>query len=199
LTTRAKTAILFSVGASCNVCNVFPVLPVPLPPFLFRPSPSGPDDNTMPLPIGTCLPPLSGATEWLDEPIATDALQGRPTLVQFWAVSCPVCKMNMPSLLRFLETYRDDGLQLLSVHMPRMEADMDVAKVRAAADELALTGPCAIDNAHTVGDLFQTGGVWPSYFLFDAGGKLRSRAAGSLGLKMAESSLKRMLGSEATG
>lgn len=150
----------------------------------------------MPLPIGTCLPPLDGATEWLDVPIATDALQGRPALVQFWAVSCPVCKMNMPSLLRFLETYQDDGLQLLSVHRPRMEADMDVAKVRAAADELALTGPCAIDNAHTVGDLFQTGGVWPCYFLFDAGGRLRSRAAGNLGLKMAENSLKRMLAPE---
>ncbi len=150
----------------------------------------------MPLPIGTCLPPLSGATEWLDAPIETSALQGRPTLVQFWAVSCPICKINMPSLLDFLETYQDDGLQLLSVHMPRMEADMDVAKVRVAADELALTGPCAIDNEHTIGDLFQTGGVWPCYFLFDASGKLRSRAAGSLGLKMAENSLKRMLAPE---
>jgi len=150
----------------------------------------------MPLPIGTCLPPLGGATHWLEEPVATDALQGRPTLVQFWAVSCPVCKINMPGVLSFLETYQADGLQLLSVHMPRMEADMDVAMVRAVADELALTGPCAIDNAHTVGDLFQTGGVWPSYFLFDAEGRLRSRAAGNLGLKMAENSLRRLLAPE---
>ena len=150
----------------------------------------------MPLPIGTNLPSLSGATDWLDVPIATDALQGRPTLVQFWAVSCPICKINMPSLLRFLETYQSDGLQLLSVHRPRMDSDMDVEKVRTAASELALTGPCAIDNAHNVGDLFQTGGVWPCYFLFDADGRLRSRAAGSLGLKMAENSLKRMLAPE---
>jgi len=153
----------------------------------------------MPLPIGTCLPSLSGATEWLDEPIALNALQGRPTLVQFWAVSCPICKINMPSLLAFLETYQEAGLQLLSVHRPRMESDMDVAKVRAVADELALTGPCAIDNAHTLGDLFQTGGVSPCYFLFDAEGKLRSRAAGGLGLKMAENSLKRMLVPEPVG
>jgi len=150
----------------------------------------------MPLPIGTFLPPLDGATEWLDEPVDTITLQGRPTLVQFWAVSCPVCKLNLPGLLRFLDTYQGEGLQLLSVHMPRMEADMDVAKVRAAAEELQLTGPCAVDNAHTVGDLFQTGGVWPCYFLFDAEGRLRSRAAGQLGLKMAENSLKRLLAPE---
>lgn len=74
---------------------------------------------------------------------------------------------------------------------------MDVEKVRAAMEEMGLTGPCAIDNDHTLGDRFQTGGVWPCYFLFDAEGKLRSRAAGALGLKMAENSLKRMLGTEA--
>ena len=74
---------------------------------------------------------------------------------------------------------------------------MDVEKVRAAMEEMGLTGPCAIDNDHTLGDRFQTGGVWPSYFLFDAQGRLRSRAAGALGLKMAENSLKRMLGAGA--
>ncbi len=71
---------------------------------------------------------------------------------------------------------------------------MDVEKVKAAVEEMRLTGPCAIDNAHVLGDRFQTGGVWPCYFLFDAEGRLRSRAAGVLGLKMAENSLKRMLG-----
>ena len=147
----------------------------------------------MPLPIGTCLPPLDGATDWLDGPLDGETLQGRPILVQLWAISCPICKINMPGVLRFLQTYEREGLQLLSVHRPRMESDMDIDAVRAAADELALSGPCAIDNAHTVGDLFQTGGVWPCYFFFDAEGRLRSRAAGQLGLKMAENSLKRLL------
>ena len=80
----------------------------------------------------------------------------------------------------------------MSIHMPRMESDMNVEKVKAIAEELGLTGPCAIDNDHTLGDRFQTGGVWPTYFLFDAEGKLRSRAAGSLGIKMAENSLRRL-------
>lgn len=147
----------------------------------------------MPLPIGTVMPSLEGLTDWINGSDKDLIAQSQPILVQFWAVSCPICKINMPSLLRFLETYSDEGLQLLSVHMPRMKSDMDVEKVRAAAEELSLTGPSAVDNAHTVGDLFQTGGVWPCYFLFDAQGKLRSRAAGQLGLKMAENSLKRML------
>ncbi len=150
----------------------------------------------MSLPIGTSLPPLDDATEWLHGDIATIAGQGRPLLVQFWAVSCPICKMNMPRVLAFLDTYEAQGLRLLSIHMPRGPWDMEAEKVRAASEELGLTGASALDNEHTLGRLFQTGGVWPCYFLFDAEGRLRSRAAGQLGLKMAENSLRRMLDPE---
>lgn len=138
------------------------------------------------------MPSFQGATEWLNTDEKHFSVQ-KPTLIQFWAISCPICKMNMPRLQEFLDTYREQGLQLVSVHMPRMEADTDVEKIKAAVVELGLTGPCAIDNEHILGDRFQTGGVWPCYFLFDADGKLRSRAAGALGIKMAENSLKRLL------
>ncbi len=138
------------------------------------------------------MPSFESATEWLGGETFTEGT-GHPTLAQFWAISCPVCKINMPRLQEFLDTYREQGLQLVSVHMPRSQADTDVEKVKAAVEELRLTGPCAIDNEHILGDRFETGNVWPCYFLFDAEGKLRSRAAGALGIKMAENSLKRLL------
>jgi thiol-disulfide isomerase/thioredoxin len=153
----------------------------------------------MPLAIGTSLPPLDGATEWLVGDIASIARQSSiarqysPLLVQFWAMSCPICKINMPRVLAFLDTYDRHGLCLLSIHMPRGPWDMEPEKVQAASAELGLTGLSALDNEHTLGKLFQTGNVWPCYFLFDAEGRLRSRAAGQLGLKMAENSLRRML------
>lgn len=137
---------------------------------------------------------MGEATSWLNGTAENAAPGGYPLIVQFWAVSCPICKLNMPRLQQLEQTYSAHGLRLVSIHMPRMEADMDTAKVQEAMTEMNLTGPCAIDNAHTLGDRFQTGGVWPCYFLFDAQGKLRSRAAGALGLKMAENLLRRMLG-----
>ena len=151
----------------------------------------------MALSIGSPIPLLDGSTEWINESALPVQLHGRPLLIQIWAISCPICKMNMPRLQQLAETYAVQGLRLISVHMPRGEADMDVEKVQAAMEEMELTGPCAIDNDHALGDRFETGGVWPCYFLFDAEGKLRSRAAGALGLKMAENSLKRMLGTQA--
>ncbi len=148
----------------------------------------------MPLPIGTTLPSLDGATEWLAGDAASVTGAGRPLLVQFWAMSCPICKINMPRVLAFLDTYDAQGLRLLSIHMPRGPWDTDAEKVRMASEELGLMGPSALDNEHALGRLFQTGNVWPCYFLFDAEGRLRSRAAGALGLTMAENSLRRMLG-----
>lgn len=148
----------------------------------------------MPLSVGTQNPFYKATTQWLDTSTDKNYWFGYPYIVQFWAISCPICKINMPRLQQLVSTYREQDLQLVSVHMPRSQADTDVEKVKAAVEELGLTGPCAIDNNHALGDLFQTGGVWPCYFLFDAEGKLRSRAAGALGIKMAENSLKRMLG-----
>ena len=93
----------------------------------------------MPLLTGTMIPSLEEATVWINS--AANVPYPSPTLVQFWAISCPICKMNMPRLQEFLDTYREHGLQLISVHMPRSEADMDVEKVKAAVQELGLTGP----------------------------------------------------------
>ena len=148
----------------------------------------------MPLLIGTALPSLEGASEWINGDCESASSMDAPLLVQFWSISCPACKNGMPGVMRLLDTYRNHDLRLLSIHMPRGPWDLDVEKIKAAIAEFGLTGPCAIDNEHTLGRAFQTARLWPSYFFFDAQGRLRSRAAGELGLKMAENSLKRILG-----
>ena len=147
----------------------------------------------MPLPIGSQMPSLDGCTEWVNRTLSPSELRGHPVIVYFWAISCPICKMNMPRLQELTRLFDGFGLILVSIHMPRGEEDQDITQVKMVAGEIGLIGPCAIDNAHTLGDRFETGGVWPCYFLYDAEGKLRSRASGQLGLKMAENSLKRLL------
>lgn len=147
----------------------------------------------MALQIGASIPSLDGITEWLNSNVNSCDLIGHPILFQFWAISCPICKMNMPKLVEFLETYQTQGLHLVSIHQPRSIEDTDIIRVKTVTQELGMSGPCAIDNDHILGDRFQTAGLWPNYFLFDTEGKLRSRAAGGIGLKTAENSLKRLL------
>ena len=52
--------------------------------------------------------------------------------------------------------------------------------------------PLAIDNEHVIGNRFETDGLWPIYFVFDADGKLRGRAAGAASLSILESTLERV-------
>ena len=42
-------------------------------------------------------------------------LQGRPTLVVFWASWCPVCQVELPKLHALFEDARGRGLQVLTV------------------------------------------------------------------------------------
>jgi thiol-disulfide isomerase/thioredoxin len=144
----------------------------------------------MPLRLGSPMPELSGATEWLNGEPAQADLRGSPVLVHFWAVSCHICHDNMPTLRKWRDEYGPRGLKLVGIHMPRQEEDMDVAKVREEVKAMDVTEPCAIDNTHAMADAFQNK-FMPAYFLFDREGNLKSRTAGDAGLAMLESALAR--------
>jgi len=141
--------------------------------------------------MGTPLPDLTGATEWVNgAPPAPETLRGAPVLVHFWAVSCHICHDNMPTLGRWRDEYAPRGLRVIAIHMPRQESDMDVARVRDDAAAMKITEPCGIDNRHAVTDAFDNRFV-PAYFLFDREGVLKSRTAGDAGLGLLETALKR--------
>jgi len=151
--------------------------------------------KNMPMRIGTELPQFEGATEWINGTAqAIESVKGSPTLVHFWSVSCGICKDNMPRVSEWRDKYREQGLQVIAVHMPRYPADLDGETVRAAVAEHNLLEPCAIDNDHKLRDAFNNEqGYVPAYYLFDAEGKLRSFAAGERGLDMLSAAMNRVL------
>jgi thiol-disulfide isomerase/thioredoxin len=146
------------------------------------------------------MPSLEGATEWMNATGAHAAheVEGHPTLVHFWSVSCGVCKENLPRVAQWREERGAQGLRVVAVHMPRYEADADTELVRDAVTEYDITEPCAVDNEHKLRDAFQNEqGYVPAYYLFDAEGKLRCFAAGERGFSMVAASLERILGASA--
>lgn len=150
----------------------------------------------MPMRIGTEMPSLGEATEWFNatQAHAENESKGHPTLVHFWAVSCGICKDNMPRVAEWRDKLRDEGLRVIAVHMPRYEADTNVEDVRETIARYNITEPCAIDNQHRLREAFKNDqGYVPAYYLFDAGGKLRSFAAGERGLDMLSSAVERVI------
>lgn len=152
----------------------------------------------MALSVGAPLPSFDDATAWLNGQVSDAELQGHPVLVDFWAVSCPFCLRNMPVLHRWREEYGAQGLRIVTVHLPRGNEDKNFDAVRQAVAEHNITDPCALDHDGIISARFETGGIWPYYFLFDARGTLRSRAAGKVGLNLLENALKRSLAATTT-
>lgn len=151
----------------------------------------------MPMRIGTPMPSLEGATEWLSgsaEEILKET-EGRPVLIHFWSLSCGMCKENLPRVADWREKYGEAGLRLIAIHMPRFPADTNVDDVREAIDKYGIIEPRAVDNDHKLRDAFQNEhGYVPAYYLFDEQHKLKSFAAGEYGVKVMEPALERLLG-----
>lgn len=145
----------------------------------------------MPLKPGAAIPSLDGVTEWINGELGSGDLEGSPSLVYFWAVSCYICKDNMPKLAEWREKYGED-LQMVGIHAPRQEDDMDVEAVKKAIQDYNIVDPVGIDNTHAVKEAFENQ-FWPAYFLFDAEGKLRSRTAGDVGLASMEKKLEEVM------
>ncbi|TMW73901.1 redoxin domain-containing protein [Alteribacter natronophilus] len=141
------------------------------------------------------MPELTGATEWLNDELTREDLVGdKPTLFHFWSVSCGLCKEAMPDINEFRDEFEDD-LNVVAVHMPRSEKDLDMSVIKAMAMSHDITQPIFVDNEHKLTDAFENQYV-PAYYVFDEEGKLRHFQAGGGGMKMLRKRVNRVLGNE---
>ncbi|WP_053366035.1 TlpA family protein disulfide reductase [Bacillus sp. FJAT-27245] len=138
------------------------------------------------------MPELAGATEWLNGEVTRDQLIGeKPTLIHFWSVSCHLCKEAMPQVNQFRDDYKD-RLNVVAVHMPRSEDDLNMEDIKKTAAEHGITQPIFVDSEHKLTDAFGNEYV-PAYYVFDKEGKLRHFQAGGSGMKMLEKRVNRVL------
>jgi len=138
------------------------------------------------------MPELNGAVEWLNGQLTKEELIGeKPTLIHFWSVSCHLCKEAMPQVNEFRDQYRDK-LNVVAVHMPRSEDDLNLEDIKKVAAEHDITQPIFVDSEHKLTDAFENQYV-PAYYVFDKTGALRHFQAGGSGMKMLEKRVNRVL------
>ncbi|MBJ8028109.1 TlpA disulfide reductase family protein [Bacillus cereus group sp. N21] len=138
------------------------------------------------------MPSLEGATEILNDAVTREDLIGdKPTLIHFWSVSCYLCKEAMPEVNELRDEY-DDRLNVVAVHMPRSEEDLDLAVIEKMAESHDIIQPILVDSKHAITDAFENKYV-PAYYVFDKEGKLRHFQAGGSGMPMLRKRLERVL------
>lgn len=147
----------------------------------------------MPLRMRSPLPSLEGATAWINGEPDPKVLDGQPVFVQFWSISCYICHDVVDQVNAWRDKYAKEGVQFISIHQPRSEAELDVEAVRKdALEAMKITQPCAIDNDHTLVERFANQFV-PAYYIFDRNHELRHFQAGDKGYERIESALERVL------
>src|SRR3954453_22913836 len=138
------------------------------------------------------MPELAGATEWVNGEVSKEQLIGeKPTLIHFWSVSCHLCKEAMPQVNQFRDDYKDK-LNVVAVHMPRSEEDVNIDLVKEGAKEHGIEQPIFVDSEHKLTESFENQYV-PAYYVFDKDGQLRHFQAGGSGMKMLEKRVNRVL------
>lgn len=138
------------------------------------------------------MPELEGEKAWLNGKVSKADLVGdKPTLIHFWSISCGLCKEAMPQVNEFRDQYKDK-LNVVAVHMPRSEKDLDLDEIKQVAEQHNITQPIFVDSDLKLNDTFENQYV-PAYYVFDKEGKLRHFQAGGSGMKMLTKRVNRVL------
>jgi thiol-disulfide isomerase/thioredoxin len=143
------------------------------------------------------LPSLEGAAAWINGQPTSEELRGLPVVVSFWSKSCYICHETAEQFARWRDAYAKRGVAFVAVHQPRSEDELDVNDVtKDAKEQMHLTQPVAIDNAHAIVDRFQNQFV-PAFYVFNRQHRLRHFQAGGKGFDRIESAIERVLNESA--
>jgi cytochrome c biogenesis protein CcdA/thiol-disulfide isomerase/thioredoxin len=145
------------------------------------------------LPIEGDLPPLSGATTWLNSPpLSAEGLRGKVVLVDFWTYSCINCLRALPYVKGWYDKYKDHGLVVIGVHAPEFAFEKDAGNVRRAIADLKITYPVALDDDYAIWQGFNNQ-YWPAHYFIDSQGRIRGHHFGEGGYDESEATIRQLL------
>lgn len=149
--------------------------------------------RTAALHVEGALPPLDGATSWLNSaPLTPEGLRGKVVAVQFCTFSCINWLRTVPYVEAWAGAYGPDGLVVLGVHSPEFPFEHDVENIRTALDAMGVVHPIAVDNDFAVWRAFDNA-YWPAFYLADAQGRIRYHHFGEEAYERTEQVIRQLL------
>jgi len=142
------------------------------------------------------MPPLDGATEWINsEPLDPAGLRGNVVLVNFWTLTCINWLRQEPYVRAWSQAYRDDGLVVIGAHTPEFSFEHGIDLVRQATKERDIDYPVAVDNDYGIWSAFDNN-YWPALYFVDAEGIIRDQHFGEGRYEESERVIQELLGVE---
>lgn len=92
--------------------------------------------------------------------VRLSGFRGQPVMINFWAVWCGFCRIELPGMQEVYEAYRDQGFVILAV-----DVQEERSEVKPFVDELGLTFPVLLDSKGEVSRSYRIRGLPTSYFV----------------------------------
>jgi len=127
------------------------------------------------------LTDLSGGT------VSLSQFKGKVVLLDFWAVDCGGCKVEIPWYVAFDKTYRDKGLAVIGIDMYGESPDV----VKAFMKKENMNYPVAIGN-DALGERFHVEEM-PLTLLIDRSGRIALSHAGIVDKTQFEKDIQELL------
>ncbi len=98
-------------------------------------------------------------------------------LLDIWTYSCINCQRTIPYLKSWYSKYKDQGLEIVALHVPEFEFEKDYSNVTSAVKKFGITYPVVLDSngvtARSYGMRY-----WPEEYLIDIDGFIVEKSIG---------------------
>lgn len=121
-------------------------------------------------------PDLRDIDGWLQSDVSSlEELRGKVVVVEFWTFGCINCQRTLPNLIELYGAHSRDDLEFVGIHSPEFAHEADVDNIVAAAADLGVTWPIALDTNKRTFHHWQEGttAYWPRTYVLDRDGNIR--------------------------
>jgi cytochrome c biogenesis protein CcdA/thiol-disulfide isomerase/thioredoxin len=131
------------------------------------------------------------------QPITIGQFKGKKVvLIDFWTYSCINCQRTIPYLNQWYAKYKDQGLEIISVHTPEFAFEHEQANVAAALKQFGIQYPVVLDNEYQTWNAFGNQ-FWPRDYLIDIDGYIVHDHAGEGDYDVTEKAIQAALAERA--
>jgi thiol-disulfide isomerase/thioredoxin len=156
-------------------------------------APAGLHTATIRLPVEGGLPPLDGATGWVNSPPLTPVdVRGKVVLASFWTYTCINWLRQLPYLRAWAAKYAGNELVVIGVHTPEFPFEHSPDNVRQAVKDMGIAYPVALDNDYAIWRAFANH-YWPALYFADAQGQIRHHHFGEGEYEQSEMVIQQLL------
>jgi len=117
---------------------------------------------------------------WVNgQPLSKEQLRGKVVIVHYFAFGCINCIHNYPTYRKWQDELAGKNVMLVGIHTPETQGEHNVETLKSKLKSEQLDFPVIVDNAKAN---WQAWGntMWPSVYVLDQEGYLRSFWAGEL-------------------